>query len=53
MTFRSVVGTQEMVATVDRLPCYDAASGETLELTVAVTFDRAWYYGCGRRISYR
>jgi len=53
MTFRSVVGTQEMVATVDRLPCYDAASGETLELTAAVTFDRAWYYGCGRRISYR
>lgn len=53
MTFRSVVGTQEMVATVDRLPCYDAASGETFELTAAVTFDRAWYYGCGRRISYR
>ena len=53
MTFRSVVGTQEMVATLDRLPCYDAASGETFELTAAVTFDRAWYYGCGRRISYR
>jgi len=53
MTFRSVVGTQEMVATLDRIPCYDAASGETFELTVAVTFDRAWYYGCGRRISYR
>jgi uncharacterized membrane protein len=53
MTFRSVLGTQEMIATVDRIQCYDAASGETLELTVAVTFDRAWYYGCGRRISYR
>jgi uncharacterized membrane protein len=53
MTFRSVVGTQEMIATLDRIPCYDAASGETFELTVAVTFDREWYYGCGRRISYR
>ena len=53
MTFRSVVGTQEMVATVDRLPCYDAASGETLGFTAAVSFDRAWYYGCARRISYR
>ena len=42
-----------MVATVDRLACYDAASGETYELTAAVTFDRAWYYGCARRISYR
>jgi hypothetical protein len=53
MTFRSVVGTQEMLATLDRVPCFDAASRETFELTVAVTFDRAWYYGCGRRISYR
>jgi uncharacterized membrane protein len=53
MTFRSVLGTQEMIATLDRIPCYDAASSETFELTVAVTFDRAWYYGCGRRISYR
>ena len=53
MTFRSVVGTQEMIATLDRIACYDAASGETFELTVAVTFDREWYYGCGRRISYR
>lgn len=53
MTFRSVVGTQEMIATLDRVPCYDAASGETFELTVAVTFDGEWYYGCGRRISYR
>ncbi len=53
MTFRSVVGTQEMIATLDRILCYDAASGETFELTVAVMFDRAWYYGCGRRISYR
>jgi uncharacterized membrane protein len=53
MTFRSVLGTQEMIATLDRVPCYDAASDETFELTVAVTFDRAWYYGCGRRIGYR
>jgi uncharacterized membrane protein len=53
MTFRSVLGTQEMIATVDRIPCYDAASGETYELTVAMMFDSAWYYGCGRRISYR
>ena len=53
MTFRSIVGTQEMIATVDRLACYDAASGETYELTAAVTFDRAWYYGCARRVSYR
>jgi hypothetical protein len=53
MTFRSVLGTQEMIATVDRIPCYDTASGETYELTVAMTFADAWYYGCGRRISYR
>ena len=53
MTFRSVLGTQELIATPDRIPCYVAASGETFELTVAVTFDREWYYGCGRRISYR
>jgi uncharacterized membrane protein len=53
MTFRSVIGTHELLATLDRLPCYDAASGETFELTAAVSFDRAWYYGCGRRIGYR
>jgi uncharacterized membrane protein len=53
MTFRSVLGTQEMIATVDRIPCYDAASGETNELTVAMMFDSVWYYGCGRRINYR
>jgi hypothetical protein len=53
MTFRSVVGTQEITATLDRIRCYDAASGETFELTAAVSFDRAWYYGCARRIRYR
>jgi uncharacterized membrane protein len=53
MTFRSVLGTQEMIATVDRIPCYDAASGESHELTIAMMFDSVWYYGCGRRISYR
>jgi uncharacterized membrane protein len=53
MTFRSAIGAQEMLVTLDRVRCYDAASGETFELTAAVTFNRAWYYGCGRRISYR
>jgi len=52
-TFRSVLGTQEIVVTVDRIPCYDAASDETFENTVAVTFDGAWYYGCGRSMRYR
>jgi uncharacterized membrane protein len=52
-TFRSVLGTQEIVVTVDRIPCYDAAGDETFEHTVAVTFDNAWYYGCGRSIHYR
>lgn len=52
-TFRSVLGTQEIVVTVDRIPCYDAAMDETFEHTVAVTFANAWYYGCGRSIRYR
>lgn len=52
-TFHSVLGTQEIVVTVDRIRCYDAASDETFEHIVAVTFDDAWYYGCGRSVHYR
>ena len=53
ITFRSVSGTQEMLAVVDRIPCLDAPSGETLAHAVTVTFDNEWYYGCGRFIRYR
>jgi uncharacterized membrane protein len=53
ITFRSVLGTQEMVVVVDRIPCLDAPSGETLAHAVTVTFDNEWYYGCGRFIRYR
>jgi uncharacterized membrane protein len=53
ITFRSVSGTQEMVAVVDRIPCLDAPSGETLAHAVTVTFENEWYYGCGRFIRYR
>lgn len=53
ITFRSVLGTQEMVAVVDRIPCLDAPTGETFANTVSVTFDGDWYYGCGRFIRYR
>ena len=53
ITFHAALGTQEMVATLDRIRCYDAASRETFELTAAVMFDNAWYYGCGRLIRYR
>ena len=52
ITFRSVVGTQEMVVVIDRVPCRDAPSGETFEHTATVTFDGAWYYGCGRFVRY-
>jgi uncharacterized membrane protein len=53
ITFRSVSGTQEMVAAIDRIPCLDAPTGETFANVVAVTFDNEWYYGCGRFIRYR
>ena len=32
---------------------YQMNDGDRRELIAAVTFDRAWYYGCARRISYR
>jgi uncharacterized membrane protein len=53
ITFRSVLGTQELVVVVDRIPCRDAPSGETFANAVTVTFDDEWYYGCGRFIAYR
>jgi hypothetical protein len=45
--------TQQDFTVIDRTRCYDAGSGETDEHTVALTFDNAWYYGCGRFICYR
>lgn len=53
ITFRSVLGTQELVVVVDRIPCRDAPSGETFAHAVTVTFDGEWYYGCGRFIRFR
>jgi uncharacterized membrane protein len=53
ITFRSVLGTQEMVAVIDRIPCLDAPTGETFAHAVTVTFDNEWYYGCGRFIRFR
>jgi uncharacterized membrane protein len=53
VTFRSAVGTQVLVATLDRVSCYDAPSNETFDYAVAITFDDEWYYGCGRFIRYR
>jgi uncharacterized membrane protein len=53
ITFRSVLGTQEMVAVIDRIPCLDVPTGETFANAVTATFGGEWYYGCGRFISYR
>jgi uncharacterized membrane protein len=47
-TYRSFVGTQELVVTIDAIPCNDTVSGERFESTTTVTFDGATLFGCGR-----
>jgi uncharacterized membrane protein/membrane-bound inhibitor of C-type lysozyme len=47
-TYRSFVGTQELLVVIDRAPCNDTASGEAFESAVTVTFDNATRYGCGQ-----
>ena len=46
-TYRAFVGTQELVAVIDTLPCNDTLSGEAYDATVTVTFENKTYYGCG------
>lgn len=47
-TYRSFVGTQELVVAIDALPCNDTLSGEQFESTATVTFEGTTLYGCGR-----
>jgi uncharacterized membrane protein len=47
-TYRSFVGTQELVVVIDLLRCNDSLSGEQFESTVTVTFEGTTLYGCGR-----
>jgi len=45
-TYRSTVGTQEILAVVDRRACNDSKSGEAFPATLSVTFEQRTYYGC-------
>jgi len=47
-TYRSFVGTQELVIVIDALHCNDTLNGEQFDSTVTVTFEGATLYGCGR-----
>ena len=47
-TYRSFVGTQELVVVIDAIRCNDSVSGEQLESTATVTFEGTTLYGCGR-----
>ena len=47
-TYRSFVGTQELVVVIDALRCNDTTTGEQFESAVTVTFEGAALYGCGR-----
>ena len=46
--YRSFAGTQELIVVIDRVQCNDTMSGEAFDNTVAVTFEGATLYGCGR-----
>ena len=45
-TYRSTVGTQEIMAVVDNRACNDSKSGEAFQATIAVTFEQRTFYGC-------
>jgi uncharacterized membrane protein len=47
-TYRSFVGTQELVVVIDAIRCNDSMSGEPFESSVAVTFENDTLYGCGQ-----
>lgn len=47
-TYRSFVGTQELLVFIDAIPCHDTLSGERFEATVTVTVEGMTLYGCGR-----
>jgi putative lipoprotein len=47
-TYRSIVGTEEIVAVVGDDACNDSLSGEVFPVTVAVTFEQRTLYGCGQ-----
>jgi len=47
-TYRSFVGTEELVVVIDALRCNDTLSGEQFESTATVTFEGLTLYGCGR-----
>jgi uncharacterized membrane protein len=47
-TYRSFVGTQELVVVIDALRCNDTLNGEQFDSTVTVTFEGMTLYGCGR-----
>src|SRR5262245_4797618 len=47
-TYRSFVGTQELVVVIDAIPCNDTVRGERFESTATVTFEGTTLYGCGR-----
>ena len=46
-TYRSFVGTQELVVVIDRAACNDTQSGEAFASMVTVTFENRTLYGCG------
>jgi uncharacterized membrane protein len=45
-TYRSTVGTQEIVAVVESRACNDSKSGEVFPAAIAVTFEQRTYHGC-------
>jgi len=47
-TYRSFVGTQELVVVIDAIRCNDSVSGEQLESTATVIFEGTTLFGCGR-----
>ena len=47
-TYRTFVGTQELVVVIERTQCNDTMSGEPFEASVTVTFENDTLYGCGQ-----
>jgi uncharacterized membrane protein len=45
-TYRSMVGTQEILAVVESRACNDSKSGEVFPAAISVTFEQRTYYGC-------
>jgi uncharacterized membrane protein len=47
-TYRSFLGTQELVLIIDAARCNDTMSGEPFEYAATVTFGNDTLYGCGQ-----